>query len=144
MPEASRTISISVPPERAFAFFTDPGNDQTWRGGIKEIAAAGPPRVGSQVHQVVSGPGGRSIAADIEITAYDPPTRYAFHGIAGPVRPEGEYRFAPNASGGTDVTFSLAAKLNPLMGLFMGGQVQRTMSAEMASLDKAKAVLEAG
>lgn len=144
MPQASRTITVNVPPEKAFAFFADPVNDTRWRAGVKEISADGPPAVGSRVHQVIAGPGGRSIAADIEITAYDPPTRYAFHGVAGPVRPAGEYRFVASAGGGTDVTFSLSAELNVLMGLFMGGQVQRSMDGEMGGLEKAKAILEAG
>ena len=144
MPQASRTISINVPPEQAFAFFTDPANDRRWRAAVKEMAASGPLAVGSRVHQVVAGPGGRSIAADIEVTAYDPPSRYAFHGVAGPVRPEGAYTFVASGSGGTDVTFHLSAQLNFLMGLFMGGQVQGSMDGEMASLDRAKAILEGG
>jgi uncharacterized protein YndB with AHSA1/START domain len=144
MPQASRTISINVPPEKAFAFFTDPANDQRWRTHVKEVSASGPPAVGSRIHQVIAGPGGRGIAADIEITAYEPPSRYAFQVVAGPARPHGEYRISPNASGGSDVAFSIAAQLNPLFGLFMGGQVQASMDGEMANLDRAKAILEGG
>jgi len=141
MPSASRTINIATTPEKAFAFFADPANDMRWRSGVKEIAAMGAPGVGAKVHQVVAGPGGRSIAADIEITAYEPPTRYAFKAIAGPARPVGEYRFAPTATG-TSVTFSLSVELGFVKGLLMNGPVQSTMNAEMAALDKAKAVLE--
>ena len=143
MPSASRTIAISTTPEKAFAFFADPANDQKWRSGVKEISALGPAAVGSKVHQVVAGPGGRSIAADIEITGYEPPTRYAFKAIAGPARPVGEFRISPTASG-CEVTFNLSAELGFLKGLLMGGPVQGTMNGEMAALDKAKQVLEAG
>jgi hypothetical protein len=39
-------------------------------------------RVGSVVHQVVTGPGGRgSFPADYEVTAYEPPSRFAFRVI---------------------------------------------------------------
>jgi hypothetical protein len=63
------------PPDQVFAFFTDPDNDLRWRSHVKEASADGPIRVGSSVHQVVSGPGGRSIPADLEVTAHDPPSR---------------------------------------------------------------------
>src|SRR6476646_9081461 len=104
MPSAQRVVTIQTTPEKAFAFFADPANDMRWRPGVKEISAMGTPAVGAKVHQVVAGPGGRGLAADIEITAYEPPTRYAFKAIAGPARPVGEYRFAPSGAG-TSVTF---------------------------------------
>src|SRR6266545_4187370 len=86
MPEAQRTIVIDRPADQVFAFFTDHGNDPKWRPAVKEVAAQGPAGVGSTIHQVVKGPGGRGIPADIEVTAYEPSSRYAFKVIAGPVR----------------------------------------------------------
>ena len=60
--------------------------------------------------------------------------------IAGPVRPTGAYGF--NAvEGGTRMTFSLDAQLSGLQKL-LGGAVQKTMDAEVAALDKLKALLE--
>ena len=89
MPHAERTIVINRSPDEVFRFFTTPANDASWRTGVKEISAEGPVAVGTKVHQVVAGPGGRSIAADIQVTAYEPPTRYGFKAIAGPARPVG-------------------------------------------------------
>ena len=143
MPSASRTVTIDRPPDQVFAFFTDPANDPKWRPGVKEISASEAPRVGARIHQVVAGPGGRSIPADIEITGYEPPTRYAFKAIAGPARPVGEYRFAPSGTG-TAVTFSLSAELGGWKRWLMSGPVQRTMDGEMGALDRAKRVLEGG
>jgi uncharacterized protein YndB with AHSA1/START domain len=142
MPSAQRTISIRTTPEKAFAFFADPANDQRWRPHVKEIAAMGAPGVGGKVHQVVEGPGGRGIAADIEITAYEPPTRYAFSVVAGPARPKGEFRISPTAAG-VDVAFSLTADLGGLKKFVLGGPVQSSMDGEMAALDTAKTLLEA-
>jgi carbon monoxide dehydrogenase subunit G len=141
MPSAQRTISIKITPEKAFAFFADPANDMRWRPGVKEISAIGAPGVGAKVHQVVAGPGGRGIAADIEITAYDPPTRYAFSVVAGPARPKGEFRISPTAAG-VDVAFSLSAELGGLSKFLLSGPVQGSMDAEMAALDTAKKLLE--
>jgi uncharacterized protein YndB with AHSA1/START domain len=142
MPSAERTIVIHRPPDQVFAFFANPANDQSWRPHVKEIAAEGPARVGSRIHQVVEGPRGRGIAADIEVTAYEPPTRYSFEVVAGPARPRGEFRFIETANG-TEVHFSLAAELGGIKKLLMSGAVQRSMDGEMAALDTAKRLIEA-
>jgi uncharacterized protein YndB with AHSA1/START domain len=142
MPNAQRTIVIDRPPDQVFAFFADPKNDQKWRPQVKEIAAEGEPRVGSKIHQVVDGPGGRGIPADIEVTGFEPPTRYAFKVVAGPARPVGEFRFTPSGSG-TSVSFSLSAELGGFKKLLMSKPVQSSMDGEMQSLDTAKRLLEA-
>ena len=143
MPHAERTITINRTPDEVFTFFTTPANDLTWRKGVKEMSADGPVAAGSTVHQVVTGPGGRSIAADIRVTAFDPPRRYAFETIAGPARPTGEYVFTPSGAG-TDCRFSLSVELGGIKKLFMSKPVQSTMDAEMQALDAAKAKLEGG
>jgi uncharacterized protein YndB with AHSA1/START domain len=141
MPSAQRSVVINRPVEEVFAFFTDPSNELTWRTHVKEIAAEGPRAVGGRVHQVVAGPGGRGIPADIEITGYEPPSRYAFEVVTGPVRPTGEFRFA-DEHGTTTVSLSLSAELTGLKKLLMSRPVQRSMDGEVAALDRAKAVIE--
>jgi len=143
MPSAARNLVIARPVSAVFAFFTDPENDQKWRSHVKEIKAEGPPKVGAKIHQVVAGPGGRGIPADLEITAYEPDQRYAFAVTAGPVRPRGDMQFAPTSEGGTEITFTLEADLGGLKKMLMGKPVQKSMDGEMANLDKAKALLEA-
>jgi len=64
MPSARRTIVIGRPAEEVFAFFTDPTNGQVRRQHVKEISLAGPMTMGSTIHQVVAGPGGRGMPAD--------------------------------------------------------------------------------
>jgi len=140
VPANQRKLVVERPAGEVFAFFADPTNDPRWRSHVKEITASGPPGVGSTVHQVVAGPGGRGIPADFEVTAYQPPTRYAFRVTAGPVRPVGEFRFAP-AGAGTEVTFSLSAELSGIKKLFLSRPVQRSMDGEMAALDKAKTLI---
>ena len=141
MPSASRTIMINRPSAEVFAFFTTPDNDLRWRTGVKDIHAHGEPEAGAVIHQTVAGPLGRGIAADIEITAYEPTSLYAFQVVAGPARPQGEFTFTPSGDG-TEVRFSLNAELTGLKKRFMAGPVQKSMDAEMANLDKAKAIVE--
>ena len=50
-------------------------------------------------------------------------------------------RFAP-AGEGTQVSFSLSAELGGIKKLIMSKSVQQAMDGEMASLDKAKALIE--
>ncbi|HCO03447.1 MAG TPA: hypothetical protein DIT48_08840 [Actinobacteria bacterium] len=141
MPAANRTLVIGRPPEQVFAFFTDAANDQKWRPHVKEISANGPIGVGARIHQVVAGPGGRGISADIEVTAYEPSAHYAFRGTAGPVRPEGDFHFVPSGEV-TMVTFALSAELGGVKKLFMSRPVQSSMDGEMAALDTAKLLIE--
>ena len=142
MPNAQRTIVIHRPPDQVFAFFANPANDQSWRPHVKEIAAEGAARVGSRIHQVVEGPGGRGIAADIEVTAYEPPTRYAFQVVAGPARPRGEFRFIETATG-TEVTSRSRPSSAGSRSCCFPAPVQRSMDGEIAALDTAKRLIEA-
>ena len=100
----------------------------------------GEPRVSAVVHQTIAGPMGRGVKADIEITAYEPNTLYAFRAVEGPVRPVGSYAFA-EVGGGTEVTFSLSAEVSGLKKVLMSGPVQKSMDGEMAALDTAKVCL---
>lgn len=142
MPQARRTVMINRPPEQVFAFLADPSKDPTWRPIVKEIAADGPMREGASIHQTVKGPGGRGLPSDLRVTAYEPARRYAFKVTAGPVHPEGEYRFAA-AGSGTEVSLSLKAELTGLKKLLLSRAVQRSMDSEVAALERAKALIEA-
>lgn len=141
MPSARHTVRIARRVEEVFAFFTDPQNEFQWRSQVKEISTEGPPGVGRRVHQVIKGPGGLSVPADVEVTGYDPTTRYAFRGVAGPVRPVGEFLFSAEQER-TTVSFSLAVELSGIKKLLMSRPVQRAMDAEVRAIEQAKAVLE--
>jgi uncharacterized protein YndB with AHSA1/START domain len=142
VPHASSTVVIDRPIAEVFAFLADAENDLRWRSGIREMShAGGGPGVGTRYRQRVAGPAGRSIPADIEVTAFDPPTRLAFAGTAGPVRPVGEYRLTER-DGGTEVVFTIAAELGALPRLLMGRRIQETMTSEVGALRTLKTVLE--
>lgn len=143
MPSATRTVTIQRPVGEVFAFVADGLNGPQWRPGIMDIALASSSGPGAVYRQGVKGPGGRRVAADYEITAWEPDRRLAFKAVAGPVRPTGEYRFEA-AGEGTRLTFSLAAELGGFQKLLLGGAVQRTMDAEVNATEKLKSVLESG
>ncbi|WP_136611804.1 SRPBCC family protein [Sinomonas albida] len=138
---ASGSVVIARPISEVFAFFSDAENDPKWRSGVKSIRRLGELGVGTQYEQTVAGPGGRSISADVKVTAFEPEWHVAFEATSGPVRPHGDYRFEA-ADGGTKVTFSLSAELSGLKAVLMAGMVQKTMDGEVGALPKAKAHLE--
>jgi uncharacterized protein YndB with AHSA1/START domain len=142
VPSAERSIVINKPVADVFAFVADGEKAQQWRSGVLEISKKSGDHQDAVYRQVVKGPGGRGIDADYQVTEYQPPTHLAFRAIAGPVRPVGSYDLK-DVGGNTSLTFRLSAELGGIKKLLMGGQLQKTMDAEMAALDKLKSVLEA-
>ncbi len=143
MPSASRTISISRPPEAVFAVVADGTTAMQWRPGVTDVALESGSGLGARYRQGVRGPGGRRVDADYVITVYEPGSRLAFSATAGPIRPTGEYRLEATDDG-TRLTFSLDAQLGGLKGLLMGRAVQASMDAEMMALDRLKTLVEGG
>jgi uncharacterized protein YndB with AHSA1/START domain len=141
MPNASATVTIDRPPEAVFAFVADGERCREWRPGVLDIRHVSGQGVGARYEQGVRGPMGRRVAADYEVTAFEPNRRLEFRTVAGPVRPVGRYELEAS-DGGTRLTFTLEAEVTGLRRLLMGGMVQRTMDAEVGELRRLKAVLE--
>jgi len=142
MPSAQHSVSIGRPVSEVFAFVADGENARRWRPGVLDVSHQSGEGLGAIYRQGVKGPGGRRIAADYEVTAFEPDRRIAFRAIAGPVRPTGEYRFAAEGDGAT-VSFALDATLTGWKRLLMGRAVQSTMDSEVRNLDTLKSILEA-
>jgi uncharacterized membrane protein len=141
MPSAERTITINKPIAEVFAFIADGANATKWRPAVLDIARVSGEGKGAVYKQGVAGPMGRRIAADYQITEYQPNSVLEFKAIAGPVRPSGGYRLA-ELDGKTTVTFWLREDLGGWKKLVFGRSVQASMDAEMKALDTLKAVLE--
>ncbi len=143
MPQAERSVTIARPVDAVFAYLADGEKCPQWRSGVLDIKRiSGDGGLGTRYRQGVKGPMGRRIAADYEVTTFEPNRRIEFQAVAGPARPHGRYDLAPD-DGGARLTFSLDAELNGLRKLLMGAAVQRTMDAEVKALDQLKRVLEA-
>ena len=142
MPSAQHSVRIARPIDEVFAFFTDPANEVRWRSAhLREFRADAPVAVGTRIRQVLAGPMGREIHADIEVTELEPNSRYAFATVAGPVRPTGTFDFR-SVDDGTEVTLRLDAPLHGVKKVAMGASVQKAMDGEVAALERAKALLE--
>jgi len=141
MPSAQHSVTIRRPVGDVFAFVADGENAMRWRPGVLDVSRQSGEGLGAIYRQGVKGPGGRRIAADYEVTAFEPDRRIAFHAIAGPVRPTGEYRFAAEGDG-TTVSLVLDATLTGWKRLLMGRAVQSTMDIEVRNLETLKQLLE--
>ncbi len=143
MPSAERSIVIAAPIAEVFAFFADAEHDPIWRTHVQEIKREGPLGDGAHYHQNLTGPGGRPISADFEVTAYLPDTHMAFEVVTGPTRPRGSYWFR-TVDLGTEVTMRLSAELTGMDQVFKSRKLQKSLLMEVACLDIAKEYLESG
>ncbi|GAC1369894.1 MAG: hypothetical protein NVSMB43_04870 [Pseudarthrobacter sp.] len=144
MAHAEHETTISRSPEDVYVFLADGLNNPAWRPGVQSISlkSGEPGAVGTIYSQTLTGPGGRPIEGDYEITTAEPGRLLAFQVVAGPARPAGAYHLS-QASGGTKVRFTLDLQPKGLMKV-LGPMIERTMEKEVSQLAGLKAVLEAG
>ena len=143
MPHARYSVTIRRPTDAVFAFVADGEKCPHWRSGVVDIKRVSGDGVGTRYAQGVKGPMGRRVAADYEVTVFEPNRRLEFQTVAGPARPHGRYDFEAVDDGETRLTFALHAELSALSRLLMSGAVQKTMDAEVRTLDNLKRILEA-
>jgi uncharacterized protein YndB with AHSA1/START domain len=106
--QASATIDIDRPIEDVFEYVSDPYNMEAWVTGVSGVTLvdADPSRVGARFESDYTY-GGRTVRMAYEVTASDPPERYATRG-EGPYPFAGELTLEPT-SGGTRVTNTVGA-----------------------------------
>jgi hypothetical protein len=81
------TIDINRPQDEVFAYVTDPSTFAEWQTGVVggSMEAGTTPAVGSKC-MTTRRIGGTERESTSEVTKLDPPTRWAAHGIDGPIR----------------------------------------------------------
>ncbi|MDQ0032252.1 SRPBCC family protein [Arthrobacter bambusae] len=142
MAHAENEVSINRPANDVYAFVADGLNNKLWRPTVQSAALASgePGTKGAVYSQSLSGPGGRPIAGDYEITAAEPNKRLDFQVIAGPARPKGSFTLQ-ESDGTTILRFALDLQPKGFMKL-MGSMITKTMQSEVGQLGALKAVLE--
>jgi len=103
--EFEETVTIQRPVEEVFAFMSDAENDAKWRTNVKEMrkVTEGEKGVGTEYRQVVRGPMGKGLDADLRYTEFKPNERVAFETIAGSVRPSAVIEFKSLSADSTQV-----------------------------------------
>jgi uncharacterized protein YndB with AHSA1/START domain len=96
MPSIVHSIEIDRPPDEVFAYITDPAHFAEWQYDVLSVRLEGgrPPRVGSRFTTTRRiGRAERTMTQ--EITEINPPTSWAAHGVAGPIRPSANITVEP-------------------------------------------------
>jgi uncharacterized protein YndB with AHSA1/START domain len=94
------SIEISRRPEDVFSYITDPSRLAEWQESLvtARLEGGGTPAVGSKMTQTRRlGRSERTMT--MEVTEYNPPRRWAFRGIDGPVRAIGQGTVEPLEGG---------------------------------------------
>ena len=79
------TVEIERPPSEVFPYATDPSRFGEWQPDVVSGSTEGAPGVGSKCIMTRK-VGGTKRTSTSEITQYEAPSRWAIHGIDGPIR----------------------------------------------------------
>jgi uncharacterized protein YndB with AHSA1/START domain len=96
MPPIVHTIEIDRPPEEVFSYVTDPARFAEWQYDVLSVRIEGgrEPTLGSRFTTTRRiGRAERTMTQ--EITEINPPTSWAAHGVAGPIRPSARISVEP-------------------------------------------------
>src|SRR5258706_10509821 len=84
MPHAEHTVTINRPARDVFDYLADGTHNRHWRNGVIEIErVTATEGKGASYRQVLSGPGGRRIGGDYQVTVFERPSPLEFLGTAG-------------------------------------------------------------
>ena len=109
MPPIVSSIEVARPPEKVFAYSTDPERFAEWQRDVVRVAVEGdgPPRVGTRF-TTTRRIGGVERSMTQEVTELRAPRSWAVRGVEGPIRPSARVTVEP-LDGGTRsrLTFTL-------------------------------------
>lgn len=107
------SVQIDRSPAEVWEAIADYGFDSEWRNGLREMTPdpAGPPAIGTRVHEVVRN-SGRDYVADTVVTELDPGVSYRFTGSGTIGELTGGRAVRPDAAGGGAV-FTYTIELEP-------------------------------
>jgi uncharacterized protein YndB with AHSA1/START domain len=74
---------IARPPASVFAYATDPGKLASWQTNTVSAEPDGPIGIGTRIREVHRAPGGRELAATVEIVEYEPDRAFGLHTVEG-------------------------------------------------------------
>lgn len=146
MPAIKESIDIARRPEEVFSYVTDPSHLPEWQASAVSAHSVGdaPLAVGSKF-QTIRRMGRREIPMTMEVTELDPPRRWHFRGIDGPIRGDVTGTIEPLGDGERSrVTFSLDFETHGMGKMIVPLVVRPQMRKELPrNEERLKALLEA-
>jgi uncharacterized protein YndB with AHSA1/START domain len=136
------TVEIACPPETVFAALTDLEQLPEWQSSALSSKADGRLAVGARIREQRSMMG-RELENELEVTAYDPPRRFALEGRSGPVPLSVDHELSEDG-GKTILQVHAQAEPGALFKL-AGPMIKRTAEQELkADFERLKDRLESG
>lgn len=133
---------VDRPIDEIFTFMANPLNTPKWQSSMSgvEQATPGPIGVGSKytVHAKMLG---RTIDGVMEITAYEPPTKFGFTNQAGPMQVVVSVTLKPVGTG-AKVTLNVQGNPGGLFKIAEGPLAHQVKSLMEANLARLKSILE--
>ena len=136
-----KSIVIDKPIEEVFAYVTDGSKAPNWQGGLEAVEGQSS-TVGSQYTEVRKFMG-REMRSVMEVTAFEPNTRWAAKVLKGPVPYEVTVRLAPQ-DGSTRLTTHVEGEPTGFFKVAEGmvkSQLEKSMEEDIKRL---KGILEGG
>ena len=99
MIQVEKSVVINKPVAEVFAFVTDSGNTTQWQGGVEAVIPDGPPNVVGSKYTEVRKFMGQEMRSVLEITAFEPDSKWAAKVVKGPVPYEVTATFEPVGEG---------------------------------------------
>jgi uncharacterized membrane protein len=135
---------IDRPVQDVFDFLSNPLNLPKWQTMIAKIdpVTPGPVQVGSKfnVHSEMLG---RKIDGVMDITEYEPPARFGFRNVAGPMQVHAT-AILKTVGTGTKVTLNAQGEPGGMFKLAEGVLAKQVKSQMEENLKRLKSVLESG
>ena len=143
MIEFDTTVRIDRAREQVFAILADfePNLARWAKGPVAATRTAGDGGSGSR-YLITARVGPAKVRSPYEVTGYDPPARFAGHGIAGPVRFHEEYSLTADGPV-TVLTQSIRATPRGLFRLAEGTLRRQLQQLIASDLDRLKNLAEA-
>ncbi len=140
------TVEIARPPAEVFDYVIDPTTFTEWQQGVVRGHMEGGSRAVGSRCVTVRKIGGSEREVRTEITEFDPPRRWADHGIDGPIRAIVGVSVDPLADGaGSRLTISVDFEGHGIGKVLVPLVVHRQAAREMpGNLERVKRRLEDG
>lgn len=138
------SVTINRPAADVFKTLTDFGSYKKWMNGVIEstILSAGAMGVGSK-YRFVSEFLGQKIESEGEVTAYEPPNKYAWKSLKGPF-PMQETTTLESNGNSTTVKIMMTAELGGFFKLAEGMVISQAKKQFESDYQRLKEMLEAG
>jgi hypothetical protein len=133
------SVEINRRPEDVFAYIADMDRHNEWQTAIvsSRKEPPGPTRLGTRNIEVRRVPGGPREFV-VEVSEFVPPRVFAFHGLNGPVRPNGRVTVEPVGDGSRSrVTLELELEgvgIGKIFAIMARSQARKSVPQDQARL----------